>query len=126
MDPRRLPQLAIEILPGMFCLDSQHRLQHIHGGHSAQSAFGVDLSFFHFGHCDLFLGCLDPAQLRHAGQLPVVDLYRLYRSGQDVDLLDFLAAGFLAADRRVAGFLAADPRAFETAAFTSSVLILPF
>jgi hypothetical protein len=62
-----------------------HRLQPLDGSHGAHTALDLDLSLVHHRLRDVCLGCLDPAEFWHAGQLPAVGHYRLDSVGQDVD-----------------------------------------
>jgi len=109
------------------------------GGHGAHAALDLDLPVFYLGLCHICLGCMDPAEFWHAGQLSVVGHHRLSGTRSDDSgfldyrldyfLVGFLAAGFLAADRvavlaLTAAFLAVLATAF-TAALASSASTRP-
>jgi len=67
------------------------RLQSLDGCHGAHTTSDLDLPLVHHRMRDVCLGCLDPAEFRHAGQLSAVGHYRHSGIGQDVvGLITFL------------------------------------
>ena len=51
-------------------------MQSSDGGHGAHAALDLDLPIFYFRLCDLCLGCLDPTEFWHVGQLSLVGHHR--------------------------------------------------
>ena len=70
---------------GNCCLVSQHRVQCDHDADGANSTVFDLVSVVYFAVRDLCLGCLDPAQFRHVGQLLAVGHYRYSGIGQNVN-----------------------------------------
>ena len=87
VDTPGLAGQSCEIRSGGHGLGHLNRLQPLDGCHSAHATLDLDLSLVHSGLCDVCLGCLDPAEFRHAGELSVVGHHRFSGLGQDVDHL---------------------------------------
>ncbi len=85
MDTPGLAHQPCTICRGGHGLGHFHRLQSLDGSHGAHTTLDLDLSLVHCRLRDVCLGCLDPTEFRHAGQLSIVGHYRFCGVGQDVD-----------------------------------------
>ena len=87
VDTPRLAEQSCEILSGGPGLGHLNRLQPLDGSHGANTTLDLDLSLVYSGLRDVCLGCMDPAEFRHAGKLSAADHHRLSGLGTHVDYL---------------------------------------
>lgn len=66
----------------------EHRLQHHHGDHRAQSTTDDHVSYLDIGLCHVCMGVLDEEELWHAGELSLIGIYRLCGLDQDAAALE--------------------------------------